>query len=99
MDEQKGKSIYEYSKREIFSKQFVAGFAHGLGGFVVTLVSWGIIYLILVKLLLPQLQGTIDQMNDILKLLPKSTGTSQSGSETQITIPENLLKQLQQGKK
>lgn len=101
MDENKGKSIYDISRKEIFGKQFVAGFAHGLGGFMVTLLSWAIIYLIIVYLLLPQLQGTINQLNDILKLIPKTGGTTQSGKDgaggTQITIPENLLKQIQQG--
>ncbi len=100
MDEKKGKSLYDTGKLEIIGKEFLAGFARGLGGLVVTLISWVIIFFIIVKLLLPQLQGTIDQLNNTLKLIPGTGKTTQSGSSTTgktvISVPENLLNELQQ---
>lgn len=98
MEDQKvTKSLYDSSRGEIFSKHFIAGFSHGLGGFVVTLISWGVIYLIVVKLLLPQLDDTIRQFNDTLKLIAPFTSSSSQTKPGTIQVPENLIKELQRG--
>ncbi len=100
MEQQTNKSLYDTGAGEIFSRHFLAGFAQNLGGFVVTLLSWVVIYFIVVKLVLPQVSGTIEQLNNTLKLIPKVGGTTQpSGTNkgTTIQIPENLLQQLQKG--
>ncbi len=96
MDQKQSKSLYDSSSREIFGKHFLAGFAQGLGGFVVTLVSWAAIYLLIVFVLLPQLQGTIEQLNSTLKLIPGSGNQTQETKQGSIQIPEGLLRQLQQ---
>lgn len=98
MDEQqKNKSLYDSSKKEIFSKHFLAGFSQGLGGFVVTLMSWGVIYLIIVYLLLPQMQTTLSDLKDTLKLIPGSGQTDKTNEGTTIQIPEGLIRQMQRG--
>lgn len=94
MDQQR-KSIYDVSTAEILRKEFVAGFARGLGGFVMTLISWGVIYVLLIKLVLPQLQGTIQELNKTLKLIP-GNGTTQTTKGTTIQVPDTLLKQFEQ---
>src|SRR5260221_14521221 len=100
MDEKQEKTMYSVSLTSVARKNFVAGFTHALGGFVVTLISWGVIYLILVKLILPQLGDTITQLQDTLKLIPKgSIQVPAKGTTKGALLPEDLLQQLQQAQK
>lgn len=97
MDQTPSKSLYESSNKEIFGKHFLAGFAQGLGGFVVTIISWIAIYILIIFVLLPQLQGTIDKLNSTLKLIPGSGSQTSETKQGSIQIPEGILRQLQQG--
>lgn len=86
--------MYEASVGEIARKNFIAGFSRSLGGFVVTLLSWGVIYLIIIKLILPQLTGTIDQLNSTLRLIPGSGSSTTKG--TSLQVPDSIMKQIEQ---
>lgn len=96
------KSLYDASVGEVAIKNFFAGFMHGLGGFFVTLLSWVVLYFLLIQVVMPQFQGMLTQAGDLLKSVEKlQNGTSNlmkpSGGST-ITIPPELLKQFQQAK-
>ncbi len=93
MDQKQEQTMYTVSTAMVARKNFVAGFTHSLGGFVVTLISWGFIYVIAVKLILPQLSGTIEQLSTVLKLLPKTSTTTTTTKGTTIQVPDNLMKQ------
>lgn len=93
MDQQE-QSMYTVSASQVARRNFIAGFSRALGGFVVTLLSWGVIYLIVIRLIIPQLTGTIDQLNSTLKLLPGFGSSTTKG--TMLQVPDNILKQIEQ---
>lgn len=96
MDQNTSKSLYDAKPHEIASKHFLAGFSQALGGFVVTILSWVVIYFVIVNLLLPEMTKTLSQLEGILKLLPKGATTQTTTKETTIEVPDDLMKQIQQ---
>ncbi|HSW90280.1 MAG TPA: hypothetical protein VLH19_05445 [Patescibacteria group bacterium] len=95
------KTIYDTPASTIFKKQFIAGFAHGLGGFVITLVTWVLIYVLTIMVIIPQLQSLLAQINVTTQNLQKVNPLNNSGSNgNQIQLPSGIMQQLQnlQGK-
>ena len=94
MDRAQDKDLYTVSVAEVARKNFVAGFSRALGGFVVTLISWAVLYVIIVKLILPQITTELNQLQNIMQLFPKtSTGTTQG---TTLQVPDSVMKQIEQ---
>lgn len=97
------KSMYDASLGEIAVKHFFAGMMQGLGGLVVTLISWVLIYVLIINIVLPQVSGMLGQAEGLIKSVEKLNGANQdlmrggsSGSGTSIQVPPGLLEQLQQ---
>jgi hypothetical protein len=103
------KSLYDASLGDIAVKHFFAGFMQGLGGLVVTMISWVLIYVLIINIVLPQISGMLGQAEGLMKSLEKiqnpsgstnlmnpSTGTRSGQQEGTVTIPAELLKQVQQ---
>ena len=86
-------SMYSHSASEIARKNFIAGFTHALGGFVVTLVSWAVLAFITVKFILPELNKTMEQFNTTMEQFNQLSGSTTKGTGAQ--KPENLIKELQ----
>ncbi|MEP7166527.1 MAG: hypothetical protein ABI758_00935 [Candidatus Woesebacteria bacterium] len=110
-DTSKGpRSMYDAPLGEVAIKHFFAGMMQGLGGLVVTLISWVLIYVLVVNIVLPQISGMLTQAEGLMKSLEKIQGTGapsstnlmvpQSGSKAATTggtiaIPAELLQQVQ----
>lgn len=99
------KSIYDASTGEVAGKNFVAGLAHGLGGLIVTLISWVLLYVLFTNFILPQISGTLKQAESLMKMVESLNKTQSqmetltepsSGGTRQIIVPENLIRQFQQ---
>lgn len=99
------KTIYDVSTGEVARKNFVAGFMHGLGGLIVTLISWVLLYILFTNFILPQISGTLKQAESLMKMVEslnstqnelKDTLEPSSGGTRQIILPENLIRQFQQ---
>lgn len=103
------KSLYDSSVGDIAVKHFFAGFMHGLGGLVVTMISWVLIYILVINIVLPQISGMLTQAEGLMKSLEKiqspagstnlmnpSTGSKTGTQGGNITIPAELLQQVQQ---
>ncbi len=93
---QKTKDIYSSSHGEIFSKNFVAGFARALGGIVVYLIFLGIITFIISRTLLPQLLQTfgnltssLNSLNQTKSTLPQLNSPDVQQLFQQLTPPQN----------
>jgi len=89
---QKKRDIYTSSLGEIFSKNFVAGFARGLGGVVVYILFLSVVLFIVSRTLLPTLEPLISTFQDSMKLLQNPGSLQQSISPSQV---DQLLKQYQ----
>ncbi len=103
--------MYDASLSDVAVRHFFAGFMQGLGGLVVTLISWVLIYILVINIVLPQISGMLTQAEGLMKSLEKIQGTtgSQSGStnllprqgtqpsssDGSVTIPAELLQQVQ----
>ncbi len=103
------KSMYDASVGEIATKHFFAGMMQGLGGLVVTMISWVLIYILLINIVLPQISGMLTQAESLIKSVEKvqggatnlmnpTSGSSSTGGQT-ITIPPGLLEQFEQMQK
>lgn len=106
------KSLYDSSAWEISYKNFLAGFMRGLGGFLITLVTWGSLYYISVTYLVPQLSGFISEAKGMIQsaeklqqsatnlMAPRSqsaTPGSEAGTPTgSLMVTPELIKQVQQ---
>ena len=55
-----GKTMYEVSKWEIFSRNFLAGFARGLGNFIFAIIIFVVLTALTAQLLAPYM-GTLTQ--------------------------------------
>jgi hypothetical protein len=53
-------SLYTASNTEIFYKNFLAGFARGLGGLAVNLAFLAIVYFSFVSIVLPKIRPFVD---------------------------------------
>lgn len=99
------KSLYDASLGEVALKHFFAGFMQGLGGLAVTIITWGLLYVLIVQFMLPQLQGMITQAEGLINSVQKmnqalpSIPSGDASAGGQIVIPENLLQQFQQMQK
>ncbi|MBP7875883.1 hypothetical protein KA012_02710 [Candidatus Woesebacteria bacterium] len=60
-----GTSIYEVSKYEIFWRNFIAGFARGLGNFLFTVLLFIIISILTARFVEPFVTPLVDSMNSI----------------------------------
>lgn len=82
---------------EIARKNFVAGFSRSLGSFVVTLLSWTVIAVVILKVILPSLNPVIAQLSSLITAAGKLTApsTTKGTGGIPIQIPDNLLQQLQ----
>lgn len=89
--------MYDASLGEIARKNFVAGFSHALGGFMVTVVTWLVIALIVIKFIFPYINSTFAQFNGLFDRLGKlqGIGTSQNSKGPTIQIPDSILKQFE----
>ncbi len=74
------KDIYSSSIGEIFSKNFIAGFARGLGGVVVYILFLGVVLFIVSRTLLPKLEPLFSTFQDSMNLLQNGTSLPQNGS-------------------
>lgn len=74
-----GKSIYDVSKSEIFWRNFIAGFARGLGGFLFAVIIFAILTALTAQLLMPYL-------NPIIESLSSLTGTMNSLNDSQSRV-------------
>jgi len=99
------KSLYDATTGEIAGKNFVAGLMHGLGGLIVTLISWVLLYVLFTNFIFPQISGTLKQAESLMKMVESLNKTqSQMNNLTdpssegtrQIIVPENLIRQFQQ---
>lgn len=96
------KSLYDASIKEVAMKNFLAGFMHGLGGLLVTLFSWFLLYLLITRLVLPQLVSVLGQAEGLMKSVEQLNsviqprGDNPSGTQDQVELQQNLLRQLQQ---
>lgn len=99
------KSLYDSSIGDIALKNFFAGFMHGLGGFFVTLLTWFVLYVLIMRFALPQLSGVLSQAEAMIRTLEKIQsgvgGTTDlmaptPGGKQGITIPPELIKQFQE---
>ncbi len=106
----RSKSLYDASVSEVAIKNFFAGFMHGLGGFFVTVLSWGVLYFLIIRVVVPQFSGLLNQAEGLMKsvekiqgvtnggtvdlMAPENEGVQSSGSRG-ITIPPELLEQVQ----
>lgn len=64
-----GRSIYEVSHSEIFWRNFLAGFARGLGNFIFTLLLFFIITAITARFLMPIVNPLFESMTSINGIL------------------------------
>jgi len=71
-----GKTIYEVTKWEIFSRNFIAGFARGLGNFLFTILIFILLTALTAQLLAPYL-GTLTQSLESFNSIMGSLGTVQ----------------------
>jgi hypothetical protein len=62
MNKEPEKSLYEVGYNEIFWKNFLVGFARGLGGLATHLVLLVIVYLFFLYVVLPKFQPLINMM-------------------------------------
>lgn len=99
------KSLYDATTGEIARKNFVAGMMHGLGGLIVTVLSWILLYFLFTNFILPQISGTLKQAESLMKMVESLNKTQSqmdtltepsSGGSRQIIVPENLIRQFQQ---
>ena len=83
----KTKTIYEAGAGEIFWKNFLAGFARGLGGVFVYLVFLLILSGVIYKFVWPQLMPMITTYSNLIKSF-ESISNTKSGINN--IIPKNL---------
>ncbi len=60
-----GKSIYDVSKSEIFWRNFLAGFARGLGNFLFTIIMFVIITMLTAQFLMPFVNPIFNSLNSL----------------------------------
>src|SRR3989338_9554781 len=77
---QKKRDIYTSSLGEIFSKNFIAGFARGLGGVVVYILFLGVVLFIVSQTLLPKLEPLFSTFQNSMNLLQNGSSLPQNGS-------------------
>lgn len=88
------KSLYEVSKWEIFSKNFLVGFSRAFGALVMQVIGLGVFYFLFVQFVAPSLGpilSTFEEAVDQLKVFQQDTD---SQSRENIVIPYDLLQQL-----
>lgn len=83
----KTKTIYEAEAGEIFWKNFLAGFARGIGGVFVYIIFLLIISVVFTNFILPKLMPTVTGYMDLFKSIGSISNTK---SQLDNIVPENL---------
>lgn len=91
--QQTSKSLYDAGIGEIAAKEFVAGFMRGLGSFVMTILTWVIMYFLVMRFVFPQLSGYLTQAQSMIESL-QSVQKGAAGMQQNLSLPETLLQQL-----
>ena len=96
------RTIYDAKWIEIFGRQFLAGFARGLGGMFVYLTFIVILFFVASRFLLPRIQPLIDTLETSISVLEKQSDNMEKVQDIRQSIPEgldvnSLLQQFQQG--
>lgn len=80
-----GRSIYDAPKSEIFWRNFLAGFARGLGNFIFTIVLFVIITTLTAQFLMPLVNPVFESFTSLNGILDTVKTTTQ---------PQQLYQQL-----
>lgn len=98
-------SLYQTSNTQIVLKNFLAGFSRGMGTIVAQLIFLGLLYLLFLRFVFPQvaplfalLERTVTSMEQIQETQTQLLNPTESGSQNVQGIDlQELLQQLNTG--
>ena len=88
------RSLYEVSKWEIFSKNFLVGFSRAFGALVMQLIGLSIFYFLFIRFVAPSMGPLFSTLEDAVDQLKSFQENPAFKSQQQIVIPEGAFQQF-----